>query len=72
MISCFCSDTAGVSYEKWQQALASDNPKSYNLVDLKYGSRDSSPLEITVGPDSGKEHQADVGKAIREEIKPPM
>jgi hypothetical protein len=62
----------GVSYEKWQQMLASDKPKSYNVVDLNYGSRDSSPLEITVGSGSGKEQQVDVGKAIRDEIKPPM
>ncbi|MDR1483708.1 MAG: hypothetical protein LBT09_02675 [Planctomycetaceae bacterium] len=61
----------GVSYEKWQQMLASDKPQSYNLVDLKFGSRDSSPLEIVVDPDSKKERSIDVGKSIREEIKPP-
>jgi hypothetical protein len=61
----------GVGYEKWQQMLAADKPKSYNLVDLKYGSRDNSPLEITVGSSRDKDQQVDVGKAIRDEIKPP-
>jgi hypothetical protein len=61
----------GVSYEQWQQMLATDKPQSYNVVDLTYGSRDSSPLEISVGSGNGKEQQVDVGKAVRDKITPP-
>jgi hypothetical protein len=59
---------ANVDYDKWQEMLGAEQLKSFNLVDEKFSDLSTSPLEWTTGQ---KNSIVDVGKSIREEIKPP-
>ncbi|MDR2642956.1 MAG: carboxypeptidase-like regulatory domain-containing protein [Planctomycetaceae bacterium] len=59
---------ANVDYGQWQEMLASEKLKSFNLVDTKFNDKSTSPLEWTTGQKNGI---VDVGQSIREEIKPP-
>jgi hypothetical protein len=66
------SQPKDVSYEEWQKMLAADVSKSYNLVDLKFGSLETTTLEIKITPSGNNNQKIDVGKSIREEIKMPQ
>ncbi|MDR2825107.1 MAG: hypothetical protein LBB41_07920 [Prevotellaceae bacterium] len=55
------------AYENWMRALDSEALTSYNLVELKYGSVDTTPFSIEVGKGE-KPQLLDVGKAVRLKI----
>ncbi|MDR1492954.1 MAG: hypothetical protein LBT05_09570 [Planctomycetaceae bacterium] len=55
------------AYENWMRALDSEELTSYNLVELKYGSVDTTPFSIEVGK-GVKPQPLDVGKAVRLKI----
>ncbi|MDR0610637.1 MAG: hypothetical protein LBG58_11040 [Planctomycetaceae bacterium] len=55
------------AYENWMRALDSEDLTSYNLVELKYGSVDTTPFSIEVGKGE-KTQPLDVGKAVRLKI----
>ncbi|MDR0390871.1 MAG: hypothetical protein LBH59_03115 [Planctomycetaceae bacterium] len=56
------------AYEDWMRALDSENLISYSLVELKYGSVDTTPLSIEVGKNE-KPQPIDVGKSVRLKIQ---
>jgi hypothetical protein len=55
------------AYENWMRALDSEDLTSYNLVELKYTSVDTTPFSIEVGKGE-KPQPLDVGKAVRLKI----
>jgi len=61
-----------VDYQEWQRRLGAERLKSYNVIDYRYGAKETTPLEVIAGPDAPKQQQVNIGKSIREEIKPPV
>jgi hypothetical protein len=55
------------AYENWMHALDSEDLTSYHLVELKYGSVDTTPFSIEVGKGE-KPPLLDVGNAVRLKI----
>ena len=60
---------AGMDDHTWDSLIAGERLNSYNLVDTTYGSRRTSPLELSVGPGQPRDRQFDVGPAINEYIR---
>ena len=60
---------ADIDYGTWDKMIANERRVSYHQVNPLYDSRQTTPLELTVGPKQEKDRMIDVGKAINERIK---
>ncbi len=60
---------ADIDYGTWDKMIANERRVSYHQVNPLYDSRQTTPLELMVGPKQEKDRSIDVGQAINERIK---